>query len=60
MEEKKRRIQLTKEQKRLLAEHSKAIAFAEEEKRRSAARTKSERLRALRAQQTNSSGPAAE
>ena len=49
MEEKKHRAQLTKEQKRLLAEKSKEIAFAEEGRRLAETAAKTARLRALRA-----------
>jgi hypothetical protein len=48
MEEKKRRVQLTKEQKRVLAAKSTEVAFAEEDRRRSEAAAKTARLRALR------------
>jgi hypothetical protein len=40
MEEKKHRVQLTNDQKRILAEKSTEIAFAEEDKRRREARAK--------------------
>jgi len=51
VEEKKRRVQLTREQKRLLAEQSKTVAFAEEDRRRQETAAKTARLRALRAAQ---------
>jgi hypothetical protein len=47
-DEKRRRIQLSKEQKRVLAEQSTVTAFADEERRRREMAEKSERLRALR------------
>ena len=55
MEENKRRVQLTKEQKRLMAEKSKEIAFAEEDRRRREAKAKSERLKNLREAQSSGS-----
>ena len=55
MEEKKRRVQLTKEQKRMLAEKSTEIAFAEEERRRREAQAKSARLRSLREERSSGS-----
>lgn len=53
MEEKKRRVQLTNDQKRILAEKSTEIAFAEEDKRRREAWAKSARLRSLRETQSS-------
>lgn len=47
-EEKKKRVQLTKEEKRLLAEKITQVAFADEEARRAARQAKTARLRALR------------
>jgi hypothetical protein len=46
--EKRRRIQLSKEQKRVLAEQSSVTAFADEDRRRREMAEKSEKLRALR------------
>jgi hypothetical protein len=49
MEEQKRtRVQLTKEQKRLLAEQSKIFAFADAEAQKKTRDAKTERLRLLR------------
>ena len=54
-DEKRRRIQLSKEQKRVLAEQSSVTAFADEERRRREMAEKTEKLRALRlANQTKS------
>jgi hypothetical protein len=51
-DQKKHRVQLTKDQKRILAERSKEIAFAEEDRRRNDAQAKTARLRALREAQS--------
>jgi hypothetical protein len=54
-EQKKRRIQFTKEQKRVFAEQSKTVAFAEEDRRRSETQAKTARLRALRESRSGNS-----
>jgi hypothetical protein len=54
-DEKRRRIQLSKEQKRVLAEQSTVTAFADEERRRREMAEKSEKLRALRLAKQSSS-----
>lgn len=56
-DEKRRRIQLSKEQKRVLAEKSTVTAFADEDRRRREMAEKTEKLRALRlAKESKSKG----